>query len=148
MFRTIDLAAFTGDPDWAGEPQTYSAEALRESGVLFDVSLDMGNGRGALGKISIYAVLVDAAGALVDRGSMTYTLTPIEYCRPGDPGAAGVAGAEPVCVIDGEPEDSLPQRKTKLEIGPTTATIGLAVRDVAAVPGSAVTLRMYFRPAA
>lgn len=148
-FRTITLSGFapTGDPDWAGLPETYAAEVVKDT-ALFPVSLDIGNGRGALGKISIYAVLCDSAGALVNRGTMTFTLTPLEYARPGDPGETGVAGAEPSCIIDGLPEDSAPQQKTKLEIGPTLATIGVAVRDVQNVPGSAVTMRLYYRPAA
>lgn len=146
LFRVIDLTSPTDDPDWAGEPETYEGEAVADE-VMFPVALDIGNGRGPVTKIAIYAVLLDSSGDLVDRGSMTYSLTPLELVRPGPRGVAGVGGAEPVAVIDGTTEDSAPYQKATLEIGPIAARIGVAVRDYVSVPGTAASMRMYWRPA-
>lgn len=148
FFREItSLGAFTTDPDWAGEPATYAPSAVIAAGTI-SVPLDIGNGRGPCTKISLYASIHTSAGALVDRGTMTFSLTPLEIAQPGSPGVPGIAGAEPIVVIDGTAEPGEPYSKFILDIGPGCRRVAVRVTDVVNVPGTATSMRLYWKPGA
>lgn len=148
FFRLIeDLGAFTADPDWAGEPETYTAADVIAAGAI-SVPLDIGNGRGACTKISLYASIHDSAGVFVDRGTMVFSLTPLEIAQPGAPGVPGIAGAEPTAIVDGTSEAGEPYSKFILDIGPGCRRVAVRVTGVASVPGSAETMRLYWKPGA
>lgn len=146
LFRVLDVNPVADDPDWSATPSSVSPSSIFSHTI--QLPLDIGNGRGPCSKISLYGALVTAAGALVDRGSMTFSVTPMEIARPGDPGVPGTAGAEPEVVITGTVQTGrLPQEKILLEVGPVAGRVALRIHAIANVPGTADFMRLYWRPA-
>jgi hypothetical protein len=145
FFRVIDLTPVTNDDDWPGTASSSTRATV--SSHIITVPLD-NRTRGPCEKISIYAQILTAAGALVDRGTMTFDITPVEIARPGDPGSPGVEGAEPESLIGGTTVASAPCDKKIVEIGPGARQIAFRISNIQNVPGTADTMRVYWRPGA
>lgn len=144
------------DPDWAGT-NTAPTEPVGGASICFGVPSYRGGQVGALRSVWVMVVCRTAAGALLNRGSCTFDMTPTEcFSRDGETKGRGVAAVAAPAVVDQAPMVAcIPNRWYEIPIHPVAGggtnapgTRGVTVRlsTIANLPGTTADLEVWIAP--